>query len=84
MADSAAPSDSTKAMLEQAFAVFDKDANGKLSAAEMMGILTRSGGGKPLAKADAEAIIALFDTDQDGQLDMKASGCLLTLPGSKA
>ena len=64
------PSNATKALLEQAFSAFDKDGNGRLSVAEMMGILTRSGGGRPLSSADAEAIIREFDTDADGQLDL--------------
>ncbi len=58
-------------ILRKAFSTFDKDGNGKLSATELIGILTRSGGGTPLSRADAQAIIADFDTDADGHLDLE-------------
>ena len=58
-------------ILASAFARFDKDGNGKLNATELIGILTRTGGGQPLSRADAQAIIEDFDTDADGMLDLK-------------
>jgi hypothetical protein len=60
----------TKTMLEEAFATFDTNVNGTLSAAEMMGILMRTSGGLPLSMKDARAIVAEFDVNGDGQLDI--------------
>ena len=57
-------------MLYEAFSIFDTNGNGKLSAAEMMGILMRSAGGAPLSMKDAKALIAEFDVNGDGQLDI--------------
>ena len=62
--------DSLKLLLNNAFLAFDVDKSGKLSAAEMMGILTRSGGGRPLSRKDAQQIISTFDVNGDGQLDL--------------
>lgn len=61
--------------LHAAFALFDIDGNGTLSAAEMVGILTRpasssTGSQQPLSLADARALIDEFDADGDGQLDL--------------
>lgn len=69
--DGPPPSDPIRALLANAFAQFDVDHNGRLSAAELIGILTRTGGGRPLSYKDAESIIASFDVDADGQLDVE-------------
>ena len=56
-------------MLENAFAVFDIDKSGTLSAAELKDILTREGN-NTLSEADAQEIINKADTNGDGQLDI--------------
>ena len=61
----------SSSILRKAFSTFDKDGNGKLNATELIGILTRSSGGTPLSRAEAQAIIADFDTDADGHLDLE-------------
>ena len=64
------------AQIAAAFKVFDKNGDGALAAEELAAILTRQGGGKPLSKEQAQAIIDKHDKDGDGklQLDELAGG----------
>lgn len=55
----------------EAFRTFDKDGNGILTAEELVGILTRQGGGKPMSLMDAKLFVAYFDADHNGGLDYK-------------
>ena len=56
--------------LRSAFDAFDVDANGTISATEMLAILTRkTTSASQLSLTDAQALIALFDTNADGELD---------------
>ena len=41
--------------LAKSFAAFDTDGNGTLSAAELVAILTRAGGGAPMTMVEAES-----------------------------
>ncbi|KAL1498975.1 hypothetical protein AB1Y20_013495 [Prymnesium parvum] len=59
----------TKAELDAAFAVFDKDKNGTIDPDELMAILTDPKGGQPLTREQAKDVIARFDTNHDGVLD---------------
>lgn len=54
--------------MRNAFAVFDKDNSGTISASELAAILTRPGGAAPLTQSDAEAFIEQFDVNGDGML----------------
>ena len=56
-------------MLENAFAVFDTDKSGTLSATELKDILTRKGD-DALSEADAQDIINAVDSNGDGQLSI--------------
>ena len=56
--------------VKRAFAAFDVDGSGKLSAKEVLAILTRTSGGAALKLEDAEKVIADFDKNGDGQLDL--------------
>ena len=56
--------------LRAAFAVFDEDGSGKLSAEELVGVLTRPGGGQPVDEAEARAFVAKHDRNGDGELDL--------------
>ena len=56
--------------LRAAFTVFDADGSGKLSAEELVGVLTRPGGGKPVDEAEARAFVAKHDRNGDGELDL--------------
>ena len=56
--------------LRAAFAVFDADGSGRLSAEELVGVLTRPGGGKPVDEAEARAFVAKHDRNGDGELDL--------------
>lgn len=55
--------------LHAAFRAFDRDGSGSLSADEIVGILTREGGGAPMNEREARAFVAYFDTDGNGSLD---------------
>lgn len=56
--------------LLKAFKEFDTDESGKLSAAEFVAILTRrTESGEPMSIEDAEAFVAQFDSNDDGELD---------------
>ena len=57
--------------LEAAFKTFDVDNSGTLSVAELTAILTREGGGKPLAETEAEALVKTVDVNGDGELDLQ-------------
>ena len=59
-----------QAILEASFRRFDKDDSGFISADEMLAILTHKGGGKALSIEDAKRVVADFDTDGDGHLDV--------------
>lgn len=54
--------------LRAAFAVFDKDGSGSLSAEELKAVLTRPGGGAALSDEEVRAIIDEFDANGDGEL----------------
>ena len=56
--------------LRAAFAVFDADGSGKLSVEELVGVLTRPGGGQPVDEAEARAFVAKHDRNGDGELDL--------------
>ena len=56
--------------LRAAFAAFDADGSGRLSAEELVGVLTRPGGGKPVDEAEARAFVAKHDRNGDGELDL--------------
>ena len=56
--------------LRAAFAVFDEDGSGRLSAEELVGVLTRPGGGQPVDEAEARAFVAKHDRNGDGELDL--------------
>lgn len=53
----------------QAFKSFDKDGNGRLTADEVVGVLTREGGGAPMSVQEARMFVAYFDLNGDGVLD---------------
>lgn len=57
------------ATLRNAFARFDRDNSGTLSASEMVGILTRNGGGQAMSRKDAQDVITAFDINGDGVLN---------------
>jgi len=50
----------------EAFKIFDKDGNGKLSAEELKSVLTSLG--EKLSPQECDEIIRLADTDGDGQI----------------
>ena len=56
--------------IKAAFRKFDTNGDGFLTKDEIVGVLTRPGGGAPLTEAEAEAYIARYDTDQDGKLSI--------------
>ena len=56
-------------MLENAFAVFDADKSGTLSATELKDILVREGN-NALSEADAQDIINAVDVNGDGHLSI--------------
>ena len=56
--------------LRAALAEFDEDGRGRLSAEELVGVLTRPGGGKPVDEAEARAFVAKHDRNGDGELDL--------------
>jgi len=57
-------------VLEKAFKTFDTDGSGKLSAAELMDILTRVGVESALSEEDAKQVVAKADVNDDGELDI--------------
>ena len=59
-----------RAALRDAFAEFDADGSGRLSVDELVGVLTRPGGGRPLTEAEARAFVAKHDSNGDGELDL--------------
>ena len=62
----------TRQDIEKAFAVFDADGNGTLSADELKRILTMPVNGKPgaLTADDVDKLIRRFDTNEDGVLSI--------------
>lgn len=68
--------------LSSAFAAFDRDSSGTLSAAELIDILTRSSGGAPLAEGEAIALIESVDINGDGELSLEEFCTLMATPGT--
>ena len=58
------------AALRAAFAAFDTDGSGTLTAAELAEALTRKGGGNPLGEDDARELIQSVDANGDGVLSI--------------
>lgn len=58
------------AALRAAFAAFDTDGSGTLTAAELAAALTRKGGGNPLGEEDARELIESVDANGDGVLSI--------------
>ena len=56
--------------LRMAFNLWDYDESGSLTSDEIVGILTRPGGGSPMTEADAVAFVKKHDTNKDGHLDL--------------
>ena len=56
--------------IQRAFELFDTDGNGSLSIAELKAVLTRPGGGHALTDKEVTAIIAEFDANGDGELQI--------------
>ena len=57
--------------IRDAFAVFDRDGNGTISAHELRRILVNPAAGcQPFSEEDISALIAKFDVDADGQLNV--------------
>jgi len=56
--------------IQRAFEIFDTDGNGSLSIAELKAVLTRPGGGHALTDKEVAAIIAEFDANGDGELQI--------------
>ena len=55
--------------LQEAFAAFDRDSSGTLTADELVAILCHPDGGQAFSTAEARALIRRFDTNGDGVLD---------------
>jgi hypothetical protein len=68
--------------LEKAFANFDVEGSGSLSADEFVNILTREGGGAALTVDEAKALIASVDANGDGELQLEEFVALMATPGS--
>uniref|UniRef100_K4AMK2 EF-hand domain-containing protein n=1 Tax=Setaria italica TaxID=4555 RepID=K4AMK2_SETIT len=64
----AAPSSSSPSEFGSLFAAFDKDADGRISAAELR-LCMGAALGEDVAAKDAEALVASADADGDGLLD---------------
>jgi len=61
-----------EADIREAFSVFDSDGSGSLSADELCKILTQpTDGNRPFTRAEAMALIAKFDTNGDGVLQLE-------------
>ena len=56
-------------MVEEMFSQVDTDGSGSLTANEIVGILTREGGGAPMSEQEARVFVACFDADGNGSLD---------------
>ena len=54
----------------RAFEKYDTNGNGRLSIAELKAVLKRRGGGSPLTDEDVAEIIAQFDKNEDGELQL--------------
>ena len=58
-------------MLRMAFRLFDtEEPHGFLTVNELVGILTRRGGGSPMTEEEAVAFVEKHDTNKDGMLDI--------------
>ena len=62
--------DSKHLRIQRAFEKFDADGNGSLSIAELKAVLKRPGGGSPLTDEDVAEIVADYDVDGDGELQL--------------
>ena len=60
----------TEETLRRAFYQFDTDRDGFLTVNELVGILTRPGGGNPMTEEEAVAFVEKHDTNKDGKLDI--------------
>ena len=56
--------------IQRAFEKFDTDGNGSLSIAELKAVLKRPRGGSPLTDEDVAEIIADYDVNGDGELQL--------------
>ena len=57
--------------IRDAFKLFDtEEPYGFLTVNELVGILTRPGGGSPMTKEEAVAFVEKHDTNKDGKLDI--------------
>ena len=65
------------------FGLFDTDNSGKLSAEELMAILTRPDTRQPLTIAEARSLIEKYDTNGDGELDYDEFVRAFTSKGSE-
>ncbi|PUZ52946.1 hypothetical protein GQ55_5G014300 [Panicum hallii var. hallii] len=68
VASSSSASTSTSSELGSLFAAFDKDADGRISAAELR-LCMKATLGEDVSAEDAEALVASVDADGDGLLD---------------
>jgi len=53
--------------VEQAFKTLDKDGSGKISASELRELVTTHG--NPMTEEEADKLIAMADTNGDGEID---------------
>ena len=56
--------------LRDAFAKFDLDGDGFMTLAELRTVLTRPGGGKPMADEQIQKLFKKMDVDGDGKVDL--------------
>lgn len=65
-----------EAEIAEAFKVFDRNGDGKISAAELRHVLTSIG--EKLSDADVDQMIREADTNNDGEIDIQEFTQLLT------